>query len=143
MLESRIKIWEGVEKHLSIQHRLDCNFTNEGCHGGWGYFDGLFLENFGAVEESCAPYEGSITPRGCARWSDCPIVAGVKDTYYIGSTGGYGKMSEADMLKELRARGPLLFDFNAGIEFQTYKSGILEEGIPVSQKSVNPTNNFC
>ena len=116
MLESRIKIWEGIEKHLSIQHRLDCNFINEGCHGGWGYFDGLFLENFGAVEESCAPYEGSITPKGCARWSECPIVAGVKDTYYVGQ-GAYGKMTEADMLKEVRARGPLLFDFNAGVEF--------------------------
>ena len=34
-------------------------------------------------------------------------------------------MTEADMLKEVRARGPLLFDFNAGIEFQTYKSGVL------------------
>lgn len=76
----------------------------------------MFLETFGAVEEKCAPYEGSTTPRGCARWAECPIVAGVKDTYYVGS-GAYGKMSEADMLKEVRTRGPLLFDFNAGVEF--------------------------
>ena len=44
MLESRIKIWYGKELELSAQQRLDCNFINEGCHGGWGYFDGMFLE---------------------------------------------------------------------------------------------------
>ena len=43
-------------------------------------------------------------------------MVGVKDTYYVGG-GAYGKMSEADMLKEVRARGPILFDFNAGMEF--------------------------
>lgn len=74
------------------------------------------MEFFGAVEESCAPYEASATPKGCARWDKCKVVAGVKDSYYVGS-GAYGMMSEADMLKELRARGPLLFDFNAGPEF--------------------------
>lgn len=68
MLESRLKIWFGVDIELSIQHRMDCSFVNEGCHGGWGFFDGLFLENYGAVEEKCAPYEGSTSPEGCARW---------------------------------------------------------------------------
>lgn len=131
MLESRIKIWFGKEKALSIQHRLDCSFVNEGCHGGWGYFDGLFVENFGAVEESCAPYEGSASPGGCGNWTKCPVVAGIKDTYYVGGRA-YGKMTEADMLKEVRARGPINFDFNAGAEFQTYKSGVLEENPPVS-----------
>jgi len=50
-LESRVKIWFGKQIDISVQHRLDCSFVNEGCHGGWGYFDGLFLENYGAVEE--------------------------------------------------------------------------------------------
>jgi hypothetical protein len=34
-------------------------------------------------------------------------------------------MSEKDIIKELRANGPLLFDFEAGLEFQVYNSGIL------------------
>ena len=29
-------------------------------------------------------------------------------------TKAYGQMSEADMIKELRSRGPFLLDFNAG-----------------------------
>ncbi len=131
MLESRIKIHFGKEINLSPQHRLDCSFINEGCHGGWGYFDGLFLEQFGAVEESCAPYQASSEPSGCGKWSECPIVAGVKNTKYVG--GHYGGMSEADMIKEIRAKGPMLVDFNAGPTFQAYKSGILSESKPVSE----------
>lgn len=60
MLESRIKIWYGQDIRLSSQQRLDCNYMNEGCHGGWGHFDGLFLEQYGAVAEQCAQYEAAI-----------------------------------------------------------------------------------
>ena len=42
-------------------------------------------------------------------------------------------MSEQDMIKEVRARGPILIDFNAGREFQAYKGGVLSEDMPVSQ----------
>lgn len=88
-MEARIRIWYGQDLPLSVQHRMDCNFMNEGCHGGWGQFDGLFLENYGAVDENCARYEGAVDVKGCAAWSKCPIVATVKDTYYVG-TRGYG-----------------------------------------------------
>jgi len=57
-------------------------------------------------------------------------VVTVKNTRYVG--GHYGGMSEADMIKEIRARGPMLIDFNAGPTFQAYKSGILSEKSPVS-----------
>ena len=53
-------------------------------------------------------------------------MAGVKDTYYVG-TGFYGGMTEQDMVKELRVRGPILFDFNANHVFQTYSSGIMSD----------------
>lgn len=137
MLESRLKIHFGIDLPLSVQQRMDCNFINEGCHGGWGYFDGLFLEQYGAVAESCAAYEGSINPEGCGKWAKCPKVAGVKDTYYVGNRH-YGGMSEQDMLKEVRARGPILIDFNAGSEFQAYKGGILSEDRPVSATYTQP-----
>ena len=102
----------------------------EGCHGGWGYFDSLFLEQYGAVEKSCGhEYQGSLSAGGCSTWSDCKAVAGVEDTYYVGRDF-YGGMSEEDMVKEVRTRGPILFDFNAGISFQMYESGIInDEGI--------------
>lgn len=34
-------------------------------------------------------------------------------------------MSEEDIIRELRSNGPVLFDFEAGREFQVYSSGIL------------------
>ena len=89
MLESRIKIQQGIEKELSMQHRLDCNFANEGCAGGWGFFDSIFIEHFGAVDESCAPFLTVAKPDGCAKWAKCPTVASVKDIHYIG-LGSYG-----------------------------------------------------
>ena len=147
MLESRIKIWFGEFIPLSVQHRLDCSFINEGCHGGWGYFDGLFMENYGAVSSECAEYVASSSPEGCGKWASCPIVAGVEDTYYVG-TRTYGQMSEADMIKEVRARGPILVDFNAGAEFQAYRGGILSEDRPVSETFTNSlsqiyTDSYC
>ena len=114
MLESRIKIWFGQDIKLAVQQRIDCNFLTEGCHGGWAYFDMLFLENYGAVEESCiadSDYKSSLSPEGCSKWSKCSYKASVEDTYYIGD-GYYGGMSEQDMIKELRARGPITLDFN-------------------------------
>ena len=115
MLESRIKIWFDEDVELSTQFVLQCNFMAEGCHGGWGVLDGFFLENFYTVAENCAPYEAQTTVDGCQRYSHCKPVAKVKDTYFVG--GHYGGMSEQDIMKELRARGPLLFDFNADRRF--------------------------
>ena len=43
-------------------------------------------------------------------------MSGAQDTYYVGSRH-YGEMSEQDMIKEIRTRGPILLDFNAGGEF--------------------------
>ena len=96
---------------------------NEGCHGGWGYFDGLFIEHFGAVSADCAPYQASVSEGGCANWASCDRVATVENTGYIG--GYYGANTEELMIKELRARGPFLFDFDAGPQFQSYLGGVL------------------
>ena len=38
------------------------------------------------------------------------------------------------MRRELRARGPILFDFNAGHEFQAYQRGILSDDNPISKQ---------
>lgn len=86
---------------------------NEGCHGGWGFTDAIFMKNFYAVDESCAPYTGNRSPDGCATHTHCKnsARAKVKDAYYLG--GHYGSMSEEMILKELRANGPILMDFNA------------------------------
>jgi len=38
-------------------------------------------------------------------------------------------MSEETIMRELRANGPLLFDFDAGSNFGVYSDGILMESV--------------
>ena len=54
-------------------------------------------------------------------------------------TKAYGQMSEADMIKELRSRGPFLLDFNANASFGGYSSGILEEEVPTIEQKIEST----
>ena len=53
-------------------------------------------------------------------------MAGIEDSYYVGNDS-YGGMTEQDMIKELRVRGPIIFDFHTSEEFSAYKSGILKD----------------
>ena len=99
----------------------------EGCHGGWGFLNGLFLEQYYAVAEDCAPYKQATEDDGCHKYKDCEPVAKVSRTYYVG--GHYGAMSEETIMRELRANGPLLFDFDAGSDFGVYSDGILMESV--------------
>ena len=48
-------------------------------------------------------------------------------------------------MKEIRARGPVLYDFNAGYDFMTYHSGILAEENPhgATQDEMDGTNHQC
>jgi len=130
MLESRIKIWYGNERSLSTQFPLQCNFLTEGCHGGWGLFYGMFLESFYTVNETASEYEAKTVIDGCHNLNlgENQKVASVEETYYIG--GAYGLQSEELLMKEIYARGPVLYDFNAGFDFMTYKTGILMESTP-------------
>ena len=59
--ESSILIADGVEWDLSEQQVLSCNTGGSSCSGGWmeDAYD-LFMD-YGAVEESCMPYEADDT----------------------------------------------------------------------------------
>jgi hypothetical protein len=49
----------------------------------------------------------------------------VEKTYYVG--GHYGGASEAAIMKELRARGPVVGDFEVPSTFFYYTSGIFSD----------------
>lgn len=63
------------------------------------------------VDSACAEYLAQTEPDACQNYRDCEPVASISDFYYIG--GYYGSMSEELILRELRANGPLLYDFQA------------------------------
>ena len=57
---------------------------NEGCHGGWGFFNGLFLEKYYTVSRSDAPYTAKTSFQGCPSFEKAKPRAKVSKTYYIG-----------------------------------------------------------
>lgn len=87
---------------------------------------GSFLESFYTVTDECAPYLAELNKNGCSAYQFCEPIAGVSKSYYVGG-GSYGSMSEEEIIKELRARGPLLFDIKTNDAFDVYESGILRE----------------
>ena len=58
-------------------------------------------------------------------YNHCPKAVTVEKAFYIG--GFYGANSEAKMMKELRARGPIVADINVPMHFSIYKEGIFSE----------------
>lgn len=49
----------------------------------------------------------------------------MQDFHYIG--GYYGASSEMTMMKEIRARGPIVADLNVPLAFSLYKEGIFSD----------------
>lgn len=63
--------------------------------------------------------------QSCSDYSHCPGIVKVEKSYYVGNY--YGGNSEAAMMKEIRARGPIVADFDVPLGFSVYKNGILTE----------------
>ena len=82
------------------------------------------------VDEKCAPYKAKTKGKTCGEFKECAPVAKVLSTKFIG--GGWGEVSEKQMMKELLRNGPLSIEFQANKLFQVYKKGILSE--PQSSK---------
>ena len=58
------------EKHdLSSQFPMQCNFMNEGCNGGWGIFNGMFLEDYYTISRSDAPYKAMTEYGACNKYA--------------------------------------------------------------------------
>ncbi|TNN32369.1 Dipeptidyl peptidase 1 [Liparis tanakae] len=79
----------------------------------------LEARDFGVVEEACFPYTGRDSPCGGPR--DC----GRTYAAAYGYVGGfYGGCSEAAMMLELVANGPMGVSFEVYPDFMTYRGGI-------------------
>ena len=108
---------------LSAQQLLQCNYLNEGCDGGWSFFNGFLAENGYMVSEKCAPYDAKTKGHKCGDFEKCPPVAKVHDSYFIG--GAYGYSSEKKLMKELLRNGIVNGELNVPKVFSFYKEGIL------------------
>lgn len=133
-LESRVRVMT-KNKHkprLSIQHALDCNFYSEGCLGGFPTQVAKFGQEFHFVDEKCYTYRNGVdeidlkdvTQSACKRECEPSLHEsyGVADYGYIG--GFYGNASELEMMKEIRARGPIMANIAVPRKLSIYRKGI-------------------
>ncbi|MBD3169802.1 MAG: T9SS type A sorting domain-containing protein [candidate division Zixibacteria bacterium] len=76
--ESAVLIADGIEWDLSEQQGLVCNTYGYGCDGGWMEAVYELFMSYGAVEESCMPYEADDT---VPCYQDSCVVVVYQDDY--------------------------------------------------------------
>jgi len=128
VIESRLKIKYAGDNNatprLSAQHLLSCNYMNEGCSGGLFYFGGLFGNRAGLVSEECAPYLANTKTNTCSAYKECPAVAKVNKTYFLGEYSYKPKVSE--IKKEIIRNGPVNTEIGCNADWSFYKKGIYQ-----------------
>jgi len=129
VLESRLRIQTNLEDKtlFSKQFPLACNFYSEGCDGGYPVFVAKFSKEFELIPEDCFEYteKTNTCSNVCKDYKSNPKKYTVSDYGYLGNA--YGKTNEAQMMKELRARGPIPGNMLVHWSFQYYKRGIFSQ----------------
>ncbi|MGQ9792861.1 MAG: C1 family peptidase [Anaerolineae bacterium] len=125
VLESAIKIHDGVERDLSEQYLLSCNTQNWGCNGGFWAHDYHYNKippgepDAGAVYESDFPYLAQKTACGA------PHLHGEKILSW-GLVAGYGVPSVSALKQAIYNYGPVTAGVCAGSVFIRYTGGIFQ-----------------
>lgn len=121
MLESRVRIaTENNKKYtFSPQDIVSCSELSQGCDGGFPYLvAGRYAKDFGVVEESCNPYNGTN-----GQCNTKPCLRHYTANYgYVG--GYYGGCSEEAIKQALVTGGPLSVSFEVYDDFMLYKTGV-------------------
>ncbi len=121
VVESAIKIRDGVEVDLSEQHLLSCNTADWGCSGAvWGY---AWLINkpdacglVGAVLEADYPYTGARTECACA----APRTYRIQDYSYVNGL----QPTVPEIKQALMEHGPLGCSLYTNSAFSAYSGGV-------------------
>ena len=125
-LESRLRIktLNKDKTEFSIQFPLSCNFYSEGCDGGFPVLLGKFFHEFEVIPKEW--FELTKQTGQCQGYCDYEKIYSKK--YVVSDYGYIGKFytgtNEVAMLKELRARGPILGSLVVQPSFYSYKNGI-------------------
>ncbi|MGC8878876.1 MAG: C1 family peptidase [Anaerolineae bacterium] len=125
VLESAIKIHDGVERDLSEQYLLSCNMQNWGCNGGFWAHE--YHQNkippgepdAGAVYEGDFPYLGKQTACNGPHQHHEKLLS-------WGLVAGYGLPSVAALKQAIYNYGPVTAGVCAGSAFVRYTGGIFQ-----------------
>ncbi|MBN1884312.1 MAG: right-handed parallel beta-helix repeat-containing protein [Candidatus Krumholzibacteriota bacterium] len=80
-VEAHIRIFDGRIEDLSEQAIVDCNTRGASCDGGWAYAAYEVFRDYGAVQESCVPYQAR-DDLPCTQTS-CEVVGRISSWSYI------------------------------------------------------------
>lgn len=137
MLNDRLRIATGAvsgEVVLAPQVILNCDTTNDGCHGGDPATLLKWISTNGVPDETCMRYMATghdvgatcnaiDVCRTCTPDGDCSAVTNFKKV----SVSEYGSLSgEADMIKELQ-RGPIVCNIAVTDALLAYTGGIFRD----------------
>jgi len=115
-LEAVIKQHTAVELDISEQQVLSCRTPGYGCGGGWYSWAWGYFRDYGAVSESCMPYEAD---------DDVPCTDG--PCTKIATTNGWLDIpNDVDAIKTAVLDGPLATTFRVYSDFYSYGSGCYE-----------------
>jgi C1A family cysteine protease len=137
-LEARLRIQTNLKDQtlFSKQYPISCNFYSEGCNGGYPILVAKFSKEFELIPESCFPQNKTTNPECssvCKDYKSSPKKYTVSDYGYLG--GAYGKTTEAQMMKEIRARGPIPGNLDPNFNFQYYRRGIITDKLSLLKNS--------
>jgi len=125
VLESAIKIHDGIERDLSEQYLLSCNTDGYGCSGGFWAHDYHYNKippgepDAGAVYESDFPYLGRQTVCSAPHPHHEKLLS-------WGLVAGYGLPSVAALKQAIYNYGPVTAGVCAGSAFVRYTGGIFQ-----------------
>jgi C1A family cysteine protease len=111
--EAAIKKHDGIEYDLSEQQALSCNIYGSTCAGGWAEPVYELFKRFGAVAETCMPYQASDDVT-CIQ-DQCQVLVKLKDWVYVDN--------DVAAIKEAILQGPVASSFTVYSDFDSYSSG--------------------
>jgi len=129
---ARIKSPHAYNAHnlmLSPQAVVSCTGYAQGCNGGFSYLVAKYSMDYGLPTDPCFPYEAGIVmgaqPACQKQCTDPAQHVWASAVRYVG--GSFGNCSEAAMMHELVANGPLAVGITVPRSFEEYRSGIYIE----------------
>lgn len=111
--EAAVKKHDGIEYDLSEQQVLSCNIYESGCGGGAAESVYELFQRYGAVSETCMPYQANDAVP-CAQ-EQCEIVVKLGSWQYVDN--------DVTAIKEAVLTGPVYTTFAVYEDFRYYSSG--------------------
>ncbi|MDD4052408.1 MAG: C1 family peptidase [candidate division Zixibacteria bacterium] len=114
--EANVKKHDGVEYDLAEQQVLSCNIYGSSCAGGWAEPVYELFQRYGAVAETCMPYQADDAVP-CTQ-DACSTLVKLGGWQYVDNT--------VEAIKTALLIGPVNASFTVYEDFKVYESGCYE-----------------